>query len=503
MSELAVALPLCAVVAVEGAHRLPLLRALEAAARQGVATLYAMLAPALSERERERRLRRAAPRLLAATLWLSALLVGWLSMVALAWSAGGAALGLAPGAALSQLGDVVNQVALLACGLLYVQLRRAYSRRRASRLEPRAGGAAGPGEGYSAASQALHRIAFDSDSAQRLAAVVDARVAARYGALPQPRAPVYVAGLARGGTTIVLEALFGSGHFASLTYRSMPFVLAPLTWPPVARSLGGGDGKRPRAHGDGLQISYDSAEAFEEVFWLEHHRDAYVRSDRLLRTEQAPPEVLAAYRGFVARVLRAAELRGTGHPAAVATPGVRYLAKNNNNLLRLAVLRQAFPDARVVVPFRHPGRHAASLLAQHQRFSRLHRQDEFARSYMHWLGHFEFGLGHRPLCVAGDMSGWGSPETLGYWLSYWTSLHEFVLKQERAEVILVDHDRLRRAPGAQLAALAVELGLEPGALDRSVPAIAPPEEPEVRGDLGSEVPAAARDVYDQLLERAL
>ena len=41
---------------------------------------------------------------------------------------------------------------------------------------------------------------------------------------------VFVSGLARSGTTILLNALYESDEFASLSYKDMPFVLAPNLW---------------------------------------------------------------------------------------------------------------------------------------------------------------------------------------------------------------------------------------------------------------------------------
>ena len=38
---------------------------------------------------------------------------------------------------------------------------------------------------------------------------------------------VFVSGLARSGTTALLNALYQSGTFASLSYDDMPFILAP------------------------------------------------------------------------------------------------------------------------------------------------------------------------------------------------------------------------------------------------------------------------------------
>ena len=41
---------------------------------------------------------------------------------------------------------------------------------------------------------------------------------------------IFIAGLARSGATILLNALFESHKFASISYQDMPFVLAPNLW---------------------------------------------------------------------------------------------------------------------------------------------------------------------------------------------------------------------------------------------------------------------------------
>ena len=45
---------------------------------------------------------------------------------------------------------------------------------------------------------------------------------------------VFVAGLARSGTTMLLNAIYQSNQFASLTYDDMPFILAPNFWAKIS-----------------------------------------------------------------------------------------------------------------------------------------------------------------------------------------------------------------------------------------------------------------------------
>ena len=76
---------------------------------------------------------------------------------------------------------------------------------------------------------------------------------------------VFVSGLARSGTTILLNAIFKSNEFASLTYQDMPFILSPNLWSKFSFSKER-DIFIERAHNDGIKISKSSPEAFEEIF---------------------------------------------------------------------------------------------------------------------------------------------------------------------------------------------------------------------------------------------
>jgi hypothetical protein len=92
---------------------------------------------------------------------------------------------------------------------------------------------------------------------------------------------VFIAGLARAGTTILMRRFYASQAFRSLTYRDMPFVLAPTLWRKLAAQSGRNLVTAERAHGDGILVDIDSPESFEEVFLAHirrrrlHRRDAF------------------------------------------------------------------------------------------------------------------------------------------------------------------------------------------------------------------------------------
>ena len=45
---------------------------------------------------------------------------------------------------------------------------------------------------------------------------------------------IFITGLARAGTTILLNALYKSNIFGSLSYSDMPFILAPNLWSKIS-----------------------------------------------------------------------------------------------------------------------------------------------------------------------------------------------------------------------------------------------------------------------------
>ena len=75
---------------------------------------------------------------------------------------------------------------------------------------------------------------------------------------------VFISGMARSGTTILLNAIYETNEFASLTYQDMPFILSPNIWSKLNKNNILLD-KQERAHGDGIKIDTSSPEAFRDI----------------------------------------------------------------------------------------------------------------------------------------------------------------------------------------------------------------------------------------------
>lgn len=340
---------------------------------------------------------------------------------------------------------------------------------------------------YGALDRGLHRLALGSKALRKVAFDMER------GSLPDDAvrgndAPVYVCGLARSGTTMLLRILDRAECFRSLSYRDMPFVMAPNLW----RKISGVGAKQAtmaeRAHGDGVQVGYDSPEAFEEVFWQTFDEpEGGTKSYGMPAPSKQTIDDFAEYRLLVA------------NPKGVAVTH-RYLSKNNNNVLRLSSLC-AEPSATVLLVYRDPVATARSLYGQHQRFLSAQKDDPFTLRYMTWLGHHEFGLAHRPFAFAtASMNPALKPDQPDYWLDYWNAVHLHLLGQNAAQIHLVHHDSMCAQPAAFLARLFELLRVD---LDVAAAAqeVRSPKESAKAGEFSPELLAAAYRTYEALLAK--
>ncbi|MBI1252535.1 MAG: hypothetical protein GC189_13820 [Alphaproteobacteria bacterium] len=299
---------------------------------------------------------------------------------------------------------------------------------------------------YSFVDKVLHRLAFATPKLQiDFAGMEDERFFK--GAAPVVDRPVFITAMPRAGTTLLLNVLSESGVFATHTYRDMPFLFTPVGWRGFSGRFRREDTPRERAHGDGMMVSIDSPEAFEEMLWKAFWPGQY-QADHIASW---PSDGGDAFRDFFSRhMAKIAALAGQGRPRAR-----RYASKNNFNIARIGWLRRAYRDARIIVPFREPIEHAASLLRQHVRFLEMHKTDAFMREYMMGIGHFDFGAGLKPI----DFDGWraGASQdatTLGFWLAYWRAAYGHCLRENAGEAAFFDYDAFCAAPQAGLSALA-------------------------------------------------
>ena len=311
-------------------------------------------------------------------------------------------------------------------------------------------------ENYSFIDRTLHHLAYSVPGVQTLLADVESELYKKELSSIVSDKEVFVTGLPRSGTTLLLDFLYKTDEFCTYSYRHMPFILAPLLWKKLAQPFSKKSTAVERAHGDGMEVSFDSPEAFEEVIWLAYLKDKFVKESKLepLNLKNTTKKFADKFKLTINKLILESEAESGGNSENSAK---RYISKNNANCSRLPVLKKLFPNSVILVPFREPFAHIGSLMKQHQQFCEMHKDDSFAKSYMKWLGHYDFGENFKPI----DFDQWlndypGQPDYTdkNFWLSYWIAGYKHLLEEVGEGVYLVDYNQLLLTPSKTLTRIA-------------------------------------------------
>jgi hypothetical protein len=351
-------------------------------------------------------------------------------------------------------------------------------------------------ERYGTLDRILYRLAFRAGTAQHAMADVEEGLFGDAIDAVSAEAPVFISSLPRAGTTILLKLLWNTGAFATHTYQDMPFVLCPLLWDQFSSQFSEADTTRERAHGDGLEVSGTSPEAFEEMIWKHFWSDPY-RDDHI--RPWTPDDRHPEFNTFLETHMRKMiAVRRETRPEAT-----RYLSKNNLNIARLAAPPAPLQRGTFLIPFRAPIQQAASMYRQHQRFLKIHEEDDFVREYMEAIGHHEFGKGLRPVNFDGWLETASDPSELAFWVEYWGAAYRHILAHADDSAVLVSYARLTETPNDALSTLAEILDLSTDSLASQAEQLRPPRTHSVDEDaLSSSLRSEVNEIYDQLDRRA-
>ncbi len=336
---------------------------------------------------------------------------------------------------------------------------------------------------YGYFSRLLHRVALGSPAILRATMQMEHQKWQGHECDVDALAPVFVCGLARSGSTLLLNRLMATGAFSTSTYRHMPFVLAPNLWSGKSKQHRKAAISAERAHGDGMTHSFESEEAFEEVFWRAIGDPSKING-LLPWNLEVSAEDLNQFRRFMTSVVQAGDAG-------------RYLSKNNNNVTRIPALLESALSARVVIPFRDPVNFAGSTLAQHRKFLDGHRANPFDAQYMAWLGHHEFGPFFKPFAAPGVVA--PTEVTADYLVRYWSAVYGEVATLPGTRAVFFDYDGFCEAPTASMAALGASLGLK---TTPTPPAQVHPSRRYERAGIRAETLDNACDILGALKDRA-
>jgi len=274
--------------------------------------------------------------------------------------------------------------------------------------------------------------------------------------------PIYVCGLARSGSTLLLEILAAHKGTASHRYQDFPFIFTPYWWNTALKYVPFQDRSlRERAHGDGMMVNAASPEAMEEILWNGFFPKLHdVSTSQMLGANTTNAAFERFYREHIQKLLL---VRGAS----------RYVSKGNYNVTRMRYLLTLFPDARFIVPVREPASHIASLMRQHARFCEAGRRNPRIVRHMSASGHFEFGLGRRPIhtgnqkAVDDIRAAWAAGHEVRGWALYWNMLHDALSHQLAADetlrnaVMLVPFETLCASPSETISRMTEHCRLTP------------------------------------------
>ena len=300
---------------------------------------------------------------------------------------------------------------------------------------------------YTTTERILHKFAFSSWSSQSSLASFESNYFENKISPIKIDNPVFITGLPRAGTTLLLELCVQSKEFTSHSYKNMPFVMIPLFWEKFSSFFARSDTPRERAHGDGMMISVESPEAFEEIIWNRFWPSRYRNNLIVPWSDHSYPEFEKFFYDHIKKLLFLS--------ATENSVSKRYISKNNLNISRIDYLKKFLPNAIIIVPFRDPFQHAFSLFRQHRRFLKIHSEDSFACRYMKDIGHYDFGRNLKPI----DFNDWFSSdntkdtEIYTFWLEYWVNTYKYLLKTNIKNINFFSYDSFCQSPHQYLNSL--------------------------------------------------
>ncbi|NVM35675.1 MAG: sulfotransferase [Candidatus Lokiarchaeota archaeon] len=259
--------------------------------------------------------------------------------------------------------------------------------------------------------------------------------------------PIYITGLARAGTTIILEMLSKHLDVATHQYKHILMPYLPYWFSLIANRIKIYTKPFERFHKDGIIVSRESPEALEEIFWrkfFDNYHDENI--SKVLSGDVSNSKFEKFYRNHIRKLI-------------FNQNRSRYLAKNNYHVTRLEYLLRIFPDSKFLIIIRNPINHIASLIKQTMLILRMEIEHPLLTDWLRISGHNEFG--YRQLCInIGNAELiheirelWDFKETyVKGWALYWNSIYNFVAnqldtnKKLKKATLIVRYDELCETP---------------------------------------------------------
>ncbi|MBL6785284.1 MAG: sulfotransferase [Rickettsiales bacterium] len=235
--------------------------------------------------------------------------------------------------------------------------------------------------------------------------------------------PVYITGLARSGTTLMLENLAKIKGCTSHTYRDFPMIYTPYVWNKllsICDKFAFKNKASERSHQDGMKVTPESPEALEEIIWESFFNNLHNESEiSVLSKNRVNEKFNAFYQRHIQKLL-------------VVRSAKRYLAKANYNITRLEYLLDLNDSSKFIIMVRNPVMHIKSILRQDKIFSETHNQYPKTLKFMEMSGHYEFGINKKLINVDADdlkliKQKFNNKDDISAWALYWNMMYKYVI----------------------------------------------------------------------------
>lgn len=271
--------------------------------------------------------------------------------------------------------------------------------------------------------------------------------------------PIYVSGLARSGSTILLEAINSDTNISTHKYRDFPMLFTPFFWNKLFMAM---DKLSPqhqeieRSHKDRLKVTPNSPEAMEEVIWNAFFDNLHNEEvSNILDSNTDNPAFEQFYHEHIQKIL-------------LANRRSRYASKANYNITRILYLLKIFPDSKFVITIRNPVNHIASIVKQDTLFKEIHKQQPDTLRHMQLSGHYEFGLEKKLIntdidnfprinelfSANNDIEAWAY-----YWSQIYTHLYD-IIQMNLPNVLMVRYEDLCEHTESELEKIFTHCNLE-------------------------------------------
>ncbi len=232
--------------------------------------------------------------------------------------------------------------------------------------------------------------------------------------------PIYIMGIARAGTTIILEMLSKHPDLASHRYKHILMPYLPHWFSLIAKKTKIYTKPIERLHKDGIIVTRESPEVIEEIFWQNYFFNLHnENTSNIINGGDSNPKFEKFYRNHIRKLM-------------INQNCSRYLAKNNYNITRSEYLLRLFPSSKFLIIIRNPVNQIASLIKQTKLYIKMERKNPLLSDWLKIIGHNEFG--HRQVCInVGNTELirkirklWRNKKTyVKGWAYYWSSIYDF------------------------------------------------------------------------------